>query len=110
MEDITIASALAHIVQCKFHENHWVFCLTIQKMGNMDFLHIVFLWVYLIDAHTMWYFSNQNYIIFKVILLEISGENQKCFKSSILLSVLISQLENRGILTPFATQHSKFKS
>ena len=48
----------------------------------------------------MWYFFNQNYIIFKfIVFFEISDENQRFLKSFILFSVFISQLETRGILS-----------
>ena len=54
----------------------------------MDVLHIVFLGVYIIDAHAMWYYFNQNYIILKFIFfLEISDENQRFLKSFILFCV-----------------------
>ena len=77
----------------------------------MDVLHIVFLGVYIIDAHAMWYYFNQNYIIFKFIFfLEISDENQRFLKSFILFSVFFTTGNQRHSLTPFATQHIKFKS
>ena len=65
----------------------------------MDVLHIVFLRMFIIDAHAMWYFFNQNIIILKSSFLEISGENRKFFQSFLLFSEFISQLETRGILS-----------
>ena len=57
-------------------------------------------------------FFNQNYIIFKFILfLEISDENQRFLKKLYsIFCVHFTTGNQRHSLTPFATQHIKFKS
>ena len=67
METVTIVSPLAQILYNVTLMRTTGFSASQIQRGNKDILHFMFLWAYIIDAHAMWYFFNQNYIIFKFI-------------------------------------------